>query len=61
MRRATHFTPAAWPARELVERFFKTYKRELISEYGPGVYREPVGDSSAAVPLSKYASSVGDC
>jgi arsenite oxidase small subunit len=46
---------------QLVERFFKTYKRELISEYGPGVYREPVGASAAAVPLSKYASSVGDC
>ena len=45
---------------QLVERFFKTYKRELISEYGPGVYREAVGDITAAVPLSKYASSVGD-
>lgn len=46
---------------QLVERFFKTYKRELISEYGPGVYKEPVGDTTAAVPLSKYATSTGDC
>ena len=46
---------------QLVERFFQTYKRELISAYGPGVYREPVADTTAAVPLSKYASSVGDC
>lgn len=46
---------------QLVERFFTTYKRELISEYGPGVYREPVADRTAAVPLSKYAASVGDC
>jgi len=46
---------------ELVERFFKTYRRELIAEYGPGVYREPVGAAAAAVLLSKYASSVSDC
>ena len=46
---------------QLVHRFFNTYKRELISEYGPGVYREPVGDAASAVPFSKYASSVGDC
>jgi Rieske Fe-S protein len=46
---------------QLVERFFKTYKRELISEYGPGVYKEPVGDTTVAVPLSKYATSVADC
>lgn len=46
---------------QLVERFFNTYKRELISEYGPGVYKEPVGDTAAAVPLSKYATSVGNC
>ena len=46
---------------QLVERFFKTFKRELISEYGPGVYREPVGGAAAAVLLSKYTSSVGDC
>jgi len=46
---------------QLVERFFNTYKRELIAEYGPGVYREPVGDTAAAVPLGKYAASVGNC
>jgi Rieske Fe-S protein len=46
---------------QLVERFFNTYKRELISEYGPGVYKEPVRDTAAAVPLSKYAASVGNC
>jgi arsenite oxidase small subunit len=46
---------------QLVERFFNTYKRELISEYGPGVYREPVGGTSAAVALSKYATSIGEC
>jgi len=46
---------------QLVERFFKTYKRQLIAEYGAGVYREAVSGSAAAVPLSKFATSVGDC
>ncbi len=46
---------------ELVERFFKTYRRELISEYGPGVYKEPVRNTTAAVPLSKYATSISEC
>jgi Rieske Fe-S protein len=46
---------------QLVERFFNAYKRELIAEYGPGVYREPVGDAAAAILLSKYATSVGNC
>jgi hypothetical protein len=46
---------------QLVERFFKTYRRELVSEYGPGVYREPVGGAAATVLLSKYTASVGDC
>lgn len=46
---------------QLVERFFNTYKRELIAAYGPGAYREPVGDAAAAVALSNYATSVGDC
>ncbi len=45
----------------LVERFFNVHKRSLIAEYGPGVYRESVGESSPAVPLSKYAASVSNC
>lgn len=47
---------------ELVERFFRNYRRELIAEYGAGVYKEPIGASSPAVILSEYAGdAVSTC
>lgn len=45
----------------LVERFFKAYKPDLIAEYGPGGYRQPVGDTTATVLLDRYSHVVPNC
>ena len=45
----------------LIERFFKAYKPDLITDYGPGGYREPVGDTSVTVLLDKYSHVVPNC
>lgn len=44
-----------------VQRFFKTYKADLNARFGPGGYREAVGDATACVPLSGYSGSVPAC
>ena len=41
--------------------FFKTFKADLIERYGPGKYREPVGETTQAVPLSAYSKSLARC
>jgi Rieske Fe-S protein len=46
---------------QLIERFFSVHKRRLIEDYGPGVYREPVGDSSTVIPFAKYTASPSRC
>jgi Rieske Fe-S protein len=46
---------------QLVERFFKVHRRRLIEEYGAGVYREPVENAAAAIPLSKHTESISAC
>ncbi len=46
---------------ELAERFFRVHKRRLIVEYGPGVYREPVGEVAPAIPFDKYTASASNC
>ena len=46
---------------QLIERFFKAYKPDLITEYGPGGYREPVGDTVITVLLDKYSHVVPSC
>ncbi len=46
---------------QLVERFFKVHRRSLIEEYGAGVYREPVENTAAAIPLSKHTESLNSC
>lgn len=43
------------------ERFFKTYKSDLIRRYGAGVYRQEVGDSTKTIPLSRYSAVVPAC
>lgn len=43
------------------ERFFQTYKSELIDRLGPGGYRQPVGDATTTVPLSVYAATLSTC
>jgi len=44
-----------------VQRFFKTYKADLNARFGPGGYREAVGDTTACVPLSRYSGVVPTC
>ena len=46
---------------QLVERFFKVHRRLLIEEYGAGVYRDPVENAAAAIPLSKHTESLNSC
>lgn len=43
------------------ERFFNAYKSELIDRFGPGGYRQPVGDTTSAEPLSRYSATVPSC
>jgi len=45
----------------LVDQYFKSYKRDLIKEFGPGVYREGVGSSTTTLLLSQYSASVPAC
>lgn len=44
-----------------VQRFFKTYKADLNARFGPGGYREPVGEKTVCVPLSRYSGVVPTC
>lgn len=46
---------------DLIRRFFKTYKRDLIAKYGPGGYRQPVEGKTIALPLSEYSAAVPAC
>lgn len=43
------------------QRFFAAHKPELIDDYGPGQYRQPVGDTTVVTPLSDYAATVSAC
>ncbi len=45
----------------LIERFFNAYKSDFIADYGPGGYREPVGDTTATVLLDHYSGVVPSC
>ncbi len=45
----------------LIERFFKAYKPDLITDYGPGGYRQPVGGTTATVLLNRYSHVVPGC
>lgn len=44
-----------------VKRFFKTYKADLIARFGPGGYRQEVGEKTACIPLSQYSGMVPAC
>ncbi|HEX5961611.1 MAG TPA: Rieske (2Fe-2S) protein [Rhodanobacteraceae bacterium] len=46
---------------QFFERFFRTYKPDLIDRFGPGGYRQPVGDTTPAVPLGEYSALVPAC
>ena len=45
----------------LYDDFFKSYKRTLLAEYGPGVAREEVADTAATMLMSKYTGGVDKC
>jgi len=45
----------------LIDQYFKSYKRDLIKEFGPGVYRESVGGHTITQLLSKYSESIPAC
>lgn len=41
--------------------FFKSYKRELLQEYGPGVAKQDVAETTAAIPISQYSHHRDQC
>ncbi|MBW7935328.1 MAG: Rieske 2Fe-2S domain-containing protein [Gemmatimonadaceae bacterium] len=43
------------------ERFFAAYKPDLIKRFGPGGYRQDVGETSTAIPLDQYSAFVLGC
>lgn len=43
------------------QRFFKNFKGDLIERFGPGNYRQEVGETTKTVPLSKYSAIVPAC
>lgn len=43
------------------ERFFSAFKPELIERFGPGAYRQEVGETTTAVPLGRYSRVLADC
>ncbi len=44
-----------------IKRFFKTFKGDLNARFGPGGYRQEVGNKTACVPLSQYSGVVPAC
>lgn len=44
-----------------IQRFFKNFKGELMERFGPGVYRQNVGETTKAVPLSDYSKDIPAC
>ena len=45
----------------LIDRFFAAYKSDLIAEYGPGAYRQPIGATTTTVLLDEFSSVVPSC
>jgi Rieske Fe-S protein len=46
---------------DFIQRFFKTYKADLIARFGPGGYRQEVGEKIACIPISQYSGIVPSC
>jgi arsenite oxidase small subunit len=44
-----------------INRFFTTYKADLIARFGPGGYRQAIGDKTACIPISQYSGLVPSC
>jgi Rieske Fe-S protein len=45
----------------LYDEFFRSYKRALMAEYGPGVAREQVSESAPTLLMSKYTGGADNC
>ena len=45
----------------LYEEFFRSYKRALLAEYGPGVAREEVTGNATTLLMSKFTSGIDKC
>ncbi|MGE5468040.1 MAG: Rieske (2Fe-2S) protein [Ignavibacteria bacterium] len=45
----------------LYDEFFRSYKRALMAEYGPGGAREEVKETAATLPMSKYVGGTDRC
>jgi Rieske Fe-S protein len=45
----------------LYDEFFRSYKRALMAEYGPGGAKEEVKDTASAVLMSKYTGGTDKC
>ena len=48
-------------ADRLIERFFAAYKGDLMDRFGPGAYREPVGETTPVQRLSQYTLQMTSC
>ncbi len=46
---------------QLIDQYFKSYKRELIQEFGAGVYRESAGAHTVTQLLSQYSANIPAC
>ncbi|MGC2047218.1 MAG: Rieske (2Fe-2S) protein, partial [Gallionella sp.] len=46
---------------QLIDQYFKSYKRDLIEEFGAGVYRESAGENTITKLLSQYSGSIPAC
>lgn len=44
-----------------IKRFFTTYKADLIARFGPGGYRQAVGEKTVCIPISRYSGLVPTC
>lgn len=59
--RADTLTATGTVADRLLARFFAAYKSDLMERYGPGAYRQPVGDTTPVRRLSEYSRRVTAC
>jgi arsenite oxidase small subunit len=45
----------------LYEEFFRSYKRSLLAQYGPGVAKEEVADTATTMLMSKFTTGIDKC
>jgi len=45
----------------MYDEFFRSYKRTLLAEYGPGVAREEITGTTTALLMSKFSGRIDQC